>query len=897
MIATVPRTIQRRLAVLALALNFRACSTAPMDSFHEPRGISLRSTHQPVDEQGLPRAFSAAQSKHSHNHGHEREHEKDEQDGQTGHKCAHDSTSEEYLLGITTTPQLYHFMRGAGTLSEQEQRVAPTFERKRLRQWEQAEDMKWSPIRFHLDTSLMQSTSSDANYTCNPSQTGDIAYDRYGTKINCNAGSYGLSNAARQQLLNVLLPRAKAWVQQALSVEPVKGNLVVTNKNSPYGSGIPGLSNGKRQVANTDMLLVVTARPIIGGGSTLATGASIEFDSFNRPIVGHLNFNPEQSSTYASTSKLESNLGTAVHEIMHSLGLGAGGFTKMVDEELNPRGGVVTEVSAIKNYRKRTYLTSPRVRQAVRRQFNCSKSRGAELENDGSSTGSQGSHWEKRIFMDETMNPQAVLNPLVTEVTFAYFEDSGHYRANYSAVSVSEWGLHLGCGFDGSDNSDCSSWSSLPNAAQAYSVTSSTPSPLCSFDRKSKAFVASSIVQATSQTPSYYNHGGFTRSSDKYADRCPIASTNTQSMCLNVVPSSSGTYPTESKHASSRCFLATLLAAKYVQQNRVKAFCFQHTCSNGVLSVTVGSQTVTCPSGGGSKSVSGFTGTFTCPSYKSFCGPEESAAAFGAKLRDPTDLVFRSVVPQQGGTGGGTHIRIYGQGFKTGAAPAVTIGGQAATGVKVITNTELLATSPAHGAADADVVLSSGARRDAGYGAFAYSSSFPDGDAKDSLPKLTLGNKVQGASNVALKAGSATYKIDRQGHGAAAGAVGAIVLQVKQALNYNSVNAQIRDGSAATRRHHDSTIPDTNKYLYGGSNVAVHAIGGSGSCGTGDGNTYVSVAKHPTYNDATLGIATFTLQTVDAATVTTLSSGQKTGELTPLQTTARGSCTVPLRKA
>ena len=46
--------------------------------------------------------------------------------------------------------------------------------------------------------------------------------------------------------------------------------------------------------------------------------------------------------------------------------------------------------------------------------------------------------------------------------------------------------------------------------------------------------------------------------------------------------------------------------------------------------------------------------------------------------------------------------------------------------------------------------------------------------------------------------------------------------------------------------------------------MATHSVGGSGSCGKGDGDTYVSVAKSPTYNDAKAGVAEFSLQCVHA---------------------------------
>ena len=61
----------------------------------------------------------------------------------------------------------------------------------------------------------------------------------------------------------------------------------------------------------------------------------------------------------------------------------------------------------------------------AREQFGCETLDGAEIENQlGRSTA--GSHWEKRIFMNEYMTGIAAsLTQLYTTMTFALFEDSG----------------------------------------------------------------------------------------------------------------------------------------------------------------------------------------------------------------------------------------------------------------------------------------------------------------------------------------------------------------------------------------------------------------------------------------------------------------------------------------
>ena len=63
-------------------------------------------------------------------------------------------------------------------------------------------------------------------------------------------------------------------------------------------------------------------------------------------------------------------------------------------------------------------MRSPRVVQAVRRHFNCSSLAGAEVENDGGG-GSAGSHWERRVYMDEFMTATSVPLPLTTELSLA----------------------------------------------------------------------------------------------------------------------------------------------------------------------------------------------------------------------------------------------------------------------------------------------------------------------------------------------------------------------------------------------------------------------------------------------------------------------------------------------
>jgi hypothetical protein len=95
-------------------------------------------------------------------------------------------------------------------------------------------------------------------------------------------------------------------------------------------------------------------------------------------------------------------------------------------------------------------LGTPTVARAVQAQFNCSTAVGAEIEADGTA-GTAGSHWEKRVWMDEIMTMDSGImhgnRGKLTAVTLALIEDTGWYSADLSKAEVSTWGLNRGCNF------------------------------------------------------------------------------------------------------------------------------------------------------------------------------------------------------------------------------------------------------------------------------------------------------------------------------------------------------------------------------------------------------------------------------------------------------------------
>uniref|UniRef100_A0A0R3RHQ4 Leishmanolysin-like peptidase n=1 Tax=Elaeophora elaphi TaxID=1147741 RepID=A0A0R3RHQ4_9BILA len=242
----------------------------------------------------------------------------------------------------------------------------------------------------------------------------------------------------------------------------------------PDGAGVP----------NTDFLLYVSAvlSERCKNVDTVAYAAHCQQEAdLDRPIAGHVNLCPNALST--ALHDREVLLSTVKHEILHALGFSAGLYAFFRDDNGNPRtrrnrynkpislnkdrGYYNWDPSTIQTITRNDWWTAegmvphpihvmvtPRVQQEARRHFNCSDLEGAELENQGGD-GTAFTHWEKRLFENEAMTGTHTQNPVYSRLTFALLEDSGWYKANYSAAEELHWGHHLGCEFA---RKSCGEW-------------------------------------------------------------------------------------------------------------------------------------------------------------------------------------------------------------------------------------------------------------------------------------------------------------------------------------------------------------------------------------------------------------------------------------------------------
>jgi len=210
------------------------------------------------------------------------------------------------------------------------------------------------------------------------------------------------------------------------------------------------------------------------------------------------------------------------------------------------------------------------------------------MENSGSS-GTDGSHFERRQFGFEAMTSGLTLEMQFSQFTLAILESTGWYVVDYSYADPFFFGQGQGCSFL---TGACSS--------SKYSEFCSTSSRGCTNPGR----------------------GGGSCSSDTRSDGCKWFHGSESYDCEYSGAESYARLPslqTFGRGKGSKCFTGTLNTKKAGSQT---TFCFKPTCSGSgsgtALTLNVGGKSVKC-SKKGTVSVSGYAGVINCPDPLTFC--------------------------------------------------------------------------------------------------------------------------------------------------------------------------------------------------------------------------------------------------------------------------------------
>ena len=324
-----------------------------------------------------------------------------------------------------------------------------------------------------------------------------------------------------------------------------------------------------------------------------------------RPIAGLLSINSNLSFNKDNTREYMKTL--LLHEITHILV-----FSPSILEAL----GMTTVRNSI------TYVTSPKVLIKARQHFNCASINGVPLEDQGGK-GSAGAHWEARYMLGDYMISHDYIDNVISDISFALFEDSGLYEVEYYSGGLFKFGKNKGCSFL---NNKC-----IVNGSPISEEFCNRPrQPMCSQSRTTKGFC--SIYQYTTSVPSEYqyfsnpSYGGFSP-----ANYCPVTGTATSDTdyypynCKVGTSTLNGDYG-EVMGSNSFCFLSSLLPTSSSQNITYQSICYRASCNSNSkqIIVSIGSSTVNCPTAGGNITVSGFSGVITCPKYTEICDTDDN---------------------------------------------------------------------------------------------------------------------------------------------------------------------------------------------------------------------------------------------------------------------------------
>eukprot|EP00026_Physarum_polycephalum_P003914 Phypoly_transcript_03931.p1 GENE.Phypoly_transcript_03931~~Phypoly_transcript_03931.p1 ORF type:complete len:512 (+),score=61.32 Phypoly_transcript_03931:3-1538(+) len=453
------------------------------------------------------------------------------------------------------------------------------------------------PIRLKIDRSYLDHDA--LGMTC--SSTGQVVQallDSTSTttqSYTCQAAD--VVSPTFRGYLDDLLTAAQKLFQNTLKVVPVQGSLVLQGSSSPQGlyGGVYLSSNYTDGTPDTDMVIFVTARPILQDGDTttetLAVARVVQEDQVGRPVLGHLNINPAGIDT--ATATYARNFGVVIHEMTHALGFNIQKF-----KDVNPLPGesfditqtVTLNVGAGDTPDVRTIIASPRVVAWAQRYYGCPNIQGVEVENQGG-PGTELSHWEKRTTMNEYMTGTASRNPVFSELTLAVLEDTGWYRANYSLAGQLLWGQGMGCDFV---NRACQNW---PTSYNGYFCTSNGKQG-CSSDFQAKGECQ---IGSASNVPTTYQYFPDPSEVGSYdlPDYCPVTWGYDNGWCFDSSAASSSIVSMgESFTQNSRCFMSSL-AKGLALAGATNPGCYETYCTAlGVIKGLIWSARASCENRG-----------------------------------------------------------------------------------------------------------------------------------------------------------------------------------------------------------------------------------------------------------------------------------------------------------
>ncbi|KYQ90187.1 hypothetical protein DLAC_08785 [Tieghemostelium lacteum] len=243
-------------------------------------------------------------------------------------------------------------------------------------------------------------------------------------------------------------------------------------------------------IDNIDYVVFLTARPTrdvttIAYALPCSWPISREDGSFGRPIGAGVNVNPSYFIDFVNNPTgflYKEYIRVFVHEMIHALGFSPNFFSSFRDGDGNlyrdTPGSQISISGRTPSSNFFSYLKpaigTPSVRDFIRAHFACEDQDFTHMElEDYGSTGTAGSHWEKRVGNEDLMIGYIQPTFFITNLTLSLLQDTGYYKIDFSGSEMWLWGKNLGCPFVRSCSEDA--WGPHPGYFCKESELTCTP--------------------------------------------------------------------------------------------------------------------------------------------------------------------------------------------------------------------------------------------------------------------------------------------------------------------------------------------------------------------------------------------------------------------------------------
>ena len=419
---------------------------------------------------------------------------------------------------------------------------------------------------------------------------------------------FPLSTALAGKLKKEVLPNVVAYYANLLSVYPLTQNLV-----------LPIMTCGPQEVPsdhqtigvpNTDVIIYVsvTYDPVELYVARAGPCAMDGSDSLGSPIAGLIQINAK-----LYTDEYGDEIAIIRHEVAHILAISSylfplyrqsdGSFYASPVVNSTARGHPVSQ------------LVTPRVVAKAQAAFACPSLTGLELENWGSN-GTAGSHWEKRVMLNDFMTGHISPNSIYSDITLAAFEDSGWYEVDYNYTDQVTFGKGRGCGFL---TGNCV----VDGVAQFPDFCDTDSNAMCDNSLTQKGICRVKPSESPLSLEYQYFSDPTLSGNDYMADYCPYTQPYIDGDCtgFSKIPVYLNPRVMETACPTCRCFPGQYDTEYYTFTS---ALCYNVTCDSASAKVTIGNHTLECPVAGGVVDiVEGFTGSIKCPAYAQICGDRD----------------------------------------------------------------------------------------------------------------------------------------------------------------------------------------------------------------------------------------------------------------------------------